>query len=116
MLKELLGLFENRVEKGNIGDYLIQKRAKLPIAINFICSILIVVMLCIFSFYIKKSTEVLQTCLTKNIVYITDTITVRIPEHSCWICKKPLTEYPTRCCGLEYNIVNDELVAKKINP
>lgn len=90
MLKELLGMFENRVERGNIGDYLIQKRAKLPLLINFICTILIVVMLCILAFY-------------------------RVPVHSCWICKRQLTltGYPTRCCDIEYNIVNNELVAKK---
>jgi len=75
----------------------------------------------ILSRQVIKATEIISKDLKENIVYVHDTVTVRVKipvTNRCWDCHLELIGIlngPVKCCKYEYEIINDKLTARKLD-
>jgi hypothetical protein len=74
----------------------------------------------VFSRQVIKATEIISKDLKDNIVYVHDTVLVKIkmPATSrCWDCHLELIGIlngPVKCCKYEYEIINGKLTARNL--
>ena len=79
-------------------------------------SYVVCILLIILFIYIKKAAVIIEDDLKSTAVH--DTVYLKPANiYNCWNCCGELHNIlkgPVECCGLEYTLVNNELVAKKL--
>ena len=79
---------------------------------SYIVCLLMIVVYC----NVERATGILNTEIKAITVH--DTLFLPPPKvYTCWNCKKELVgikDGPVKCCGFEYQIINNELVGKKL--
>jgi hypothetical protein len=82
-------------------------------------SVLLLLGWIVLSQQVIKATEIISKDLKENIVYVHDTVQVKIPAiYRCWDCNRDLVGLlngPVKCCKYEYEIINGKLTARKLD-